>query len=358
MTANEKIRDALILHELAVRRVGGGLARSFVATLRQAEDLIAAVILARLGWIARRGYRSSAFTTQSLKTNLREVLTPLAAAYGMAGKGLRTGLTDLAIYESAFLSKLLGDALAGLPGAPALTELDNADLRSLVAEAPLAGALVSDWIRQMRIDAATRVTNALRTGLHQENTIEQLLKATDEALAVGYRKADGAVRDIANAAVNETRYAIYAENVKAVPAVQWTCVLDAATCMWCAAHDGFLYHAGTHESLEGGPHWGSGPGNMHPRCRCEGIPALGSWRQLDADHGEMDAELRIEYNGIPAEMQRFPDWLKRQSAGIQDEVLGKAKGKLFRAGKLKFGDLLAGDGHILTLDELKAREAA
>lgn len=60
---------------------------------------------------------------------------------------------------------------------------------------------------------------------------------------------------------------------------------------------------------------------------------------------------------VPAETT-YGDWIKRQPAARQDQVLGPERGKLIREGGLKLPDLYAPNGRYLTLDELRERDAA
>jgi hypothetical protein len=53
----------------------------------------------------------------------------------------------------------------------------------------------------------------------------------------------------------------------------------------------------------------------------------------------------------------YGDWLRRQSAAVQDDVLGKSKGVLFRRGELPIDRFTDKSGAEYTLDELKRREA-
>ena len=58
---------------------------------------------------------------------------------------------------------------------------------------------------------------------------------------------------------------------------------------------------------------------------------------------------------VPADM-KYADWLKKQSAAIQDDVLGPTRAKEFRAGK-PLGAFFNEKGRLLTLDGLKQRDA-
>jgi hypothetical protein len=64
----------------------------------------------------------------------------------------------------------------------------------------------------------------------------------------------------------------------------------------------------------------------------------------------------------PPQRETYADWLKRQPAAVQDEIIGPARGRLLRAGKFEVSDFVDLRGKPLTLDELArinaSREAA
>lgn len=60
---------------------------------------------------------------------------------------------------------------------------------------------------------------------------------------------------------------------------------------------------------------------------------------------------------VPAETT-YADWLKSQSAARQDEVLGPTRGRLLRQGDLPMDRMYDHKGRFLTLDQLRARDAA
>jgi hypothetical protein len=59
---------------------------------------------------------------------------------------------------------------------------------------------------------------------------------------------------------------------------------------------------------------------------------------------------------IPADMS-YGDWLAKQSAARQDEILGPTRGALFRRGGLKLDQFANAKGRWLTLEELRQRDA-
>jgi hypothetical protein len=93
----------------------------------------------------------------------------------------------------------------------------------------------------------------------------------------------------------------------------------------------------------------------HFNCRSSTTPILKSWRELGFDADELPPGTRASMNGqVPAD-QDYDTWLRKQPKDVQDDVLGKTKGDLFRAG-LKMDRFVDRKGAELTLDQLRRRE--
>ncbi|MGT2493120.1 hypothetical protein ACU4GD_28065 [Cupriavidus basilensis] len=76
------------------------------------------------------------------------------------------------------------------------------------------------------------------------------------------------------------------------------------------------------------------------------------------DIDEMPASTRATMDGqVPADMT-YSQWLMKQSAARQDEVVGPTRGALMRSGGMKFDELYDSRGRYLSLDELRRRDAA
>ncbi|MNW13601.1 hypothetical protein D3C71_2116020 [compost metagenome] len=60
-------------------------------------------------------------------------------------------------------------------------------------------------------------------------------------------------------------------------------------------------------------------------------------------------------DGQVPQQTTYAQWLARQPATRQDEILGPERGKLLRQDKLKLQDFYNDKGKFLTLDELRER---
>jgi hypothetical protein len=143
-----------------------------------------------------------------------------------------------------------------------------------------------------------------------------------------------------------------------VKAVQWVSTLDTRTSEICRLRDGLQYTTDTHKPIGHKVPWLGGPGRAHWQCRSSSVPVLKSWRELGIDMDELTPSTRASMDGqVPAE-QTYTEWLRKQSAARQDEVLGPSRGKLFRTGGLPMDRFYNDKGQFLTLPELAEREAS
>jgi len=100
-------------------------------------------------------------------------------------------------------------------------------------------------------------------------------------------------------------------------------------------------------------------GIISHNCRSTSVPVTKSWGELGGvDIGEFNPETRASMDGqVPADTS-YADWIKKQPAGRQDEILGATRGKLMRDGQLTLDRFYNERGKYLTLDELRKRDAA
>ena len=128
----------------------------------------------------------------------------------------------------------------------------------------------------------------------------------------------------------------------------------------CRVRDGLLYTPDTHKPIGHKVPWLSGPGRSHWNCRSLAVQMLKSFEEVTgiAGVGEIPVGTRASMDGaLPADLT-YGQWLQKQSAARQDEVVGPTRGALMREGKLPFDELYSRRGEMLTLDQLRERNGA
>lgn len=104
---------------------------------------------------------------------------------------------------------------------------------------------------------------------------------------------------------------------------------------------------------------------LQPRAR-EPVDFSGLFADRLRTKGFSDSEIvrikrstRASMDGQVPSKVTYAEWLKRQPAGFQDDVLGRTRGRLFREGGLKVDRFVdARSGRSFTLDQLRRKETA
>lgn len=352
-TANELLRDSTLRHSVNLHRLSNGIAARILATLQQAEEELERQLRRRLTeWSRTR--------TEAALAEVRDLLRQTYRAIGMS---LRTDLSELAAYESDFQRAMLaraGNAVAvGLGSGLTLEQL-----AVIVNSRPFQGRLLRTWAAGLELDAFRRVKGAIRQAMTLGETIDQAIrrirgtranKYRDGILAISRRDAEAVARTALAHVAESVSDATYAANADVLRGLKFLATLDSRTTIqWCVPRDGHVYSVIGHRPLDGGPPWLAGPGRLHWRCRSTSTPVLKSARELGID----DAGTRSSMTGqVPASLN-YREWLKTQPASVQDSVLGKRRGLLFRSGKIESDDLFTVSGRFKSVAELRAFEDA
>lgn len=99
-------------------------------------------------------------------------------------------------------------------------------------------------------------------------------------------------------------------------------------------------------------------GRLHWRCRSSSAPITRSFRSLGIDIDDLPPAERASMDGQIAGDLNYGEWLQKQSAARQDEVVGATRGKLMREGKMAFDQFYTDRGVFIDLETLRARDAA
>lgn len=100
----------------------------------------------------------------------------------------------------------------------------------------------------------------------------------------------------------------------------------------------------------------SSGGIVTHNCRSTTVPVLKTWREMGIDADDAPPSTRSSMNGQVPDTETYDSWLRKQPREFQDEVLGRTKAQLFRAG-LTLPKFLNRRGDELSLDELRRKEA-
>jgi hypothetical protein len=141
------------------------------------------------------------------------------------------------------------------------------------------------------------------------------------------------IAEMATEARNET----YAKNSSLFSGYRYCGVLDDRQCLICGSVDQVVY-----KTLEEVPHL-----PQHRQCRCVAIPEVKGLEGFDED------DERASMDGPVYAGTSYSDWLSKQDAETQLDILGPSRYKMYQSG-VKI-DSFVEDGRILTLKELEKK---
>ena len=382
-TANEALLDRFLSHSIGLERYKARVVKEMMRELDSMDAELRVVLRNHLERIVAQGYRGAA-TEKRLRALLKDLGEIRKEAISKTTKALRKHLTDLSKFEAAWTLATIVDTM---PIALSMTKPTAEVLHAAVFSKPMNGAVLGDWTSGIPAADLTRLDRAIRVGVVEGQTVQQITRNVMSGPVQGTRRgAEALARTAVNHTVTQAREATYEANADIIQNVRWISTLDGRTTMLCAGRDGSLY------PINSGPrppaHWA---------CRSTTIPTMdgiklvgdrptitdtrtrqkrevdfrqqakerygSEWKSMTAkERNAAISGIRKKWAneniGATPKTTTYQDWLKRQSAAFQDDVLGPARGKLFRDGGLSVDRFTDNTGKMLTLDQLRARDAA
>lgn len=343
VTANESLLDATVSHQIGIQRLSTATVRKVIALLNRADLDLTEQLKKSTGstWTAKR--------TNLLLTAIRNIVSE---AYGSVKTELDDDLKALAAYEAEFQVKMINNAV---PVQLDIVTPTPSQLKAAVDSRPFQGRVLSEWYDGLEQGAQTRLRGAIRMGVVEGETTDQItrrvlgtqaLQYKDGVQEVSRRGAEALVRTAVNHTANTARTELYSQNDDVIKGIQWVSTLDNRTTLICASRDGMVF------PVDSGPR-----PPAHINCRSSTAPVLKSWKEMGINLSEAPEGTRASMDGQVAASTTYNDWLKGKDAAFQDDILGPTKGKLFRDGGLTLDRFVDRNGAEYTLDELKKRES-
>ena len=338
MNVNEAIRDAMLLHAVYLSQVSTGEVVSLLAILEMVDKEIR---------VALRGSSDlSKMTTIELAALLNDIKQMNAEAQWEITKDLKESAIELSRVEAAFakttLEKYTGLALKPGDG-PAGTF-------AKALGAPFDGVVVDDALQAIEISRMRAIEQAVRRAFIEGNTLDDLVRdlyGTKQNGHIGMmsnvsrRNVEAVARTVYSHVANQSRDAIYRANADVLKGVQWVATLDHRTCIECGVMDGQVFGVEARHPFP----------PRHYSCRCVMVPVVKPWEEFGIE--DIPEGTRASMNGQVPESWTFSDWLARQSAPVQREVLGATRFQMYQSGTAMEQFLV--DGRIMTLKELAAK---
>lgn len=361
---NETLADRAVHHAVDLQQYSNGVVARIIAVLNRTDASLFAELISALERLP-----SDSFTVDRLEQLLFSVRSLNRVAFTEIERELTDDLRDLTVYESefqlgAFRAAVPAEVVAQVGIAPVAAE----QVYAAALARPFQGVLLRGVLADMEATRAKRIRETIANGYVSNETTDQIVRKLRGTRALRYedgifnrsrRDVEAVVRTALSHTAAFTRDRFYEANATVVKAVQWLSTLDARTSPMCRIRDGLRYTQEGHKPIGHTIPWGAGPGALHWNCRSTSTPVLKSWKELGAaDAEEFSPATRASMDGQVAADMTYAQWLEKQSAARQDEILGPTRGALLRRGGLDLEGFYNDKGRWLTLDQLRERDAA
>lgn len=384
-TANESYFDASIRHQVQVRRYASGLSTEILKQLEAADKDLSRLLRERLGELSD-GARSD-WSARRLKALLDDVRAARVAVMDAIRDKVAGQLTDQAQLEVEAEVDRLKEAI---PIELKIATVRLEQVSAVVTSHPFQGKLLKTWFEELKAADQQRLTQAVNLGVIEGEGIDTIVQRVvgtkanafaDGIATVTRRQAEAVVRTAVNHVSNAAREEVWKANEDIIEGLRWTSTLDGRTSAVCRARDGQIFK----------PDEGPRP-PAHINCRSVMVAVLSpdgvvgnrpsvvdtrtrdqrevdfrqqakdqagdDWKSMSAQErnkavaAKRSAWAAENVGRVPAKTT-YQEWLSRQKPAFQDDVLGPARGKLFRDGGLTLDQFVDRAGKELTLDDLK-----
>ncbi len=350
INVNEEIQDRTIRHMVYLERYKASEVRRIIKELN--ENIlpdIAEKLEKRLLKILERGSDLGTQTTDRLKQLEKELKKLSDDLANNLQEKLLVDLTELTgneiEWQAETIKKSLGfDLETVIPAARSVAKV--------IKKTSFAGLKLDDWFDTLSRSTQRNVMTAVNRGIVEGETVDQItrrirgtkkLNFTDGVFETTRRQAETLTRTTINHATNQARLEFFKENEDILQGMKWISTLDSRTSTICAGLDGKVF------PLDKGPR-----PPAHPNCRSTMTAVLKDADELGLT--KIPVGKRASIDGQVPASTTYGQWLKRQPIEVQENVLGVAKAKLFRDGKLPIERFTDANLKPLTLEQLRELE--
>lgn len=244
------------------------------------------------------------------------------------------------------------------------TEALPASQTNVIANALVVeGAPLAQWWqrqgRQYQNAVMDQVRMSLEAGESTQQATTRIVGGTvdgvrvDGVMRTTRNKAETLVRTAINEVVTQTRLNTFQDMDDVVKAIQQISTLDGRTSDICIAYSGLIWDNRTLRPIGHGLPYNSGP-PRHFNCRSSIVPVLRSFAELGIDATDIPLATRASMDGaVPGDIT-MDQFIRSKSKTFQDNMLGPARARLWRNGKITLTQLVDMRGNPLTLDQLEA----
>jgi SPP1 gp7 family putative phage head morphogenesis protein len=290
-------RQASAVLSQSFSQVLDGLEPRLQSLERQIAERLAAGETVSADWLFKQDrYRTLIRETNQLMTQygaVTQTVTTAAQQAAVRASLVEAGRELMAVSGGSDIAQLAA-------GWAAIPEQSVINMVGALQQSTPLGQLFAGFGPDAVKDVNRALVQGLALGLNPRETANNLRSA----LNITRARAETIVRTETLRAANKSMIAAFEES-GVVKGWRWSASLSPRTCVACLSRHGKVYPL-------------SKAMDRHVNCRCSASPYIG--------------------DGSDVEWESGSDWIKRQPAALQDTVLGREGGSLFRSGNLLLED--------------------
>lgn len=351
-TAQDAILSAIAQHSAYSYRLSSGEVNKLITLFNQQSNEMTKELQSLLNELSdaeRVALSGGQYTTPLLKEIQGLFATWQSTLAAVLPEAFAVSATALAVHEATFAAKLVGESI----------KPNGEKLYKTAKKIPVVGgALLDELFDKIKDDARLRVEYAIRQGISDGQTNQQIVQRIKGKKALNYQDGilqqsrsdiDRVVRTarshVANTAYMDTYKALGFTHVKFVS------TLDGRTSATCMHYSDRVYKID--EAHPRPP--------LHPNCRSVlvGVDADGKLpgkRPFVSDSRPVRDIPKAEREGKIGQVSAnttFKEWFNRQDKEFQREWLGEKRFKLFTEGGYSLEKFTDPIGRKYTLNELR-----
>jgi SPP1 gp7 family putative phage head morphogenesis protein len=336
-SVNEKLLDRYIRHAVQIERFKSGEAKRLSNHLgREVFPELIDKLMDKLRSVDPDALKKS-WAVKRLKKLTASIDKIIIAGMGKAEDALVGNLMDLSDMEVDW-TKLIIERTVPLDISMSIPSTEA--LRQAVLSTKIEDYKLKTWLKSYKKSVRMDMMKSVSKGIAAGESVPQIGRRLRNTANKGRKQAEHLARTAVSSVTNKARQAVYEKNTDLIKGVLYVSTLDTRTTIICINLDGKQF------PVEEGPR-----PPMHFNCRSTTIPMIVSWKEFGIK--DPPPATRASMTGAVPAKTTYKGWLRKQPASVQDEILGKTRGRLYRSGEVKIDRFISSDYNILTLDQLK-----
>ena len=338
MGAQGHLTDAATRHQIHIQRLAGGNLKKVAKFLAKAISTAKERISAGLTTYGTKRYGSQIEALQS----------DLASIYSDMKHQAVLDLGDFAEYELEFSARMLGQVLKvgvqfNQPAVAMLRAAILAEPLELEARKGLQKISINGALDQFSTKKSAEIISEIQVGSAMGETSQQIQRRLTSLHQLQSDQASSLVRTMTNHVASTARAEQLKANNDILKGMRRVATLDSSTTLYCMSIDQTVIPL---DDPRPPYHWG---------CRTTIIPVLKDEFARDIP-GSTRPSLGPDGVTLVSSKMSYQEWLARQTAAFQRDILGPNRYALFSKGELTLDKFVDDNGKTLTLQQLRERE--